>query len=256
MYRVATDTFNNEFVHSFGQEQLKYDDYFPGLICTTNMVQTINSDDTLRDFLQNKGLTLSVRLVTGYDEETSDEIYQEGTLSYIEDRYVITSPFEETTDFEDVVFIAPGIFHYDSDNSTGYYSIPVSDEYIPDNIERNTNKTNTINANSYIWQYPSAKAVYSAIHPAIATTQPTGGMLPNIMYNLGTLSENTTFTLAAPADNAIVNHYYWTFDTGGTAPTITWPAGIYWFGGRAPNINISSHYEISVLNNIAVFMEV
>lgn len=98
--------------------------------------------------------------------------------------------------------------------------------------------------------------LYDEIHPTVASSQPSGGFVPNVMYNLGTLSGNTTFALATPVDANIANHYYWTFDTGSTAPTITWPSGISWFGGSAPNINISSHYEISVLNNIAVFMEV
>lgn len=101
-----------------------------------------------------------------------------------------------------------------------------------------------------------AKAVYDAIHPAIATTEPSGGMLPNVLYQFGELSGNTTFTLATPSDNTIANHYYWTFDTPSTAPTITWPTGLTWFGGSAPTISASKHYEISVLNGIAVAMEV
>ena len=80
--------------------------------------------------------------------------------------------------------------------------------------------------------------------------------MPNIVYDLGTLSGNTTFALATPADANIVNHYYWTFDTGSTAPTITWPTGLTWMGGSAPTINASKHYEISVLNGIGVYMEV
>lgn len=100
------------------------------------------------------------------------------------------------------------------------------------------------------------KAVYDEVHPAVASAQPTGGMLPNILYNLGELAGDTTFTLATPSDANIVNHYFWTFDTGSTAPTITWPSGISWFGGSAPTINASKHYEISVLNGIGVAMEV
>ena len=53
-----------------------------------------------------------------------------------------------------------------------------------------------------------------------------------------------------------MNHYYWTFDTPATAPTITWPAGITsWAGGSAPTINASKHYEISVLNGVGAFLE-
>ncbi len=90
----------------------------------------------------------------------------------------------------------------------------------------------------------------------VASSQPSGGFLSNVFYNLGTLTGSVTFALATPADATIANHYYWTFETGSTAPTITWPNGITWFGGSAPAINSNKHYEISVLNGIGVFMEV
>lgn len=124
-------------------------------------------------------------------------------------------------------------------------------------LQPSTERVNTISGNETANnRYPTAKATYDAIHPAIATTQPAGGFLPNIVYDLGTLSGNITFALATPADANVVNHYYWTFDTGSTAPTITWPTGLTWMGGSAPTINASKHYEISVLNGIGVAMEV
>lgn len=101
----------------------------------------------------------------------------------------------------------------------------------------------------------SPKAVYNEIHPAVQSSQPQGGMLPNVMYTLGTLTGSVTFTLAA-GTSGIVNHYYWTFDTGSTAPTITWPSGLTWNGGSAPTITASKHYEISVLNNVAIYIQV
>lgn len=90
----------------------------------------------------------------------------------------------------------------------------------------------------------------------VASSQPSGGFLPNVFYSLGALTGSVTFALATPADATIVNHYYWTFETGSTAPTITWPNGITWLGGSAPEISASKHYEISVLNGIGTFMEV
>ena len=80
--------------------------------------------------------------------------------------------------------------------------------------------------------------------------------MPNVFYNLGELTGNVTINLASPSVSGILNHYYWTFETGSTAPTITWPNGITWVGGSAPTINASKHYEISVLNGIGTFMEV
>ena len=98
--------------------------------------------------------------------------------------------------------------------------------------------------------------VYNKVNPAVASSQPSGGFAPNIFYNLGTITGTVTFSLASATDNTIVNHYYWTFDTSSTAPTITWPSGVSWIGGSAPAISASKHYEISILNNIGTYMEV
>lgn len=88
----------------------------------------------------------------------------------------------------------------------------------------------------------------------IATTQPAGGMLSNVMYNFGELSSNTTFTLAAATDNSIANVWTWTFSTGETVPTITPPANISWVGS-VPNFIANKNYEISVMNGVGVWME-
>lgn len=81
-------------------------------------------------------------------------------------------------------------------------------------------------------------------------------MLPNVLYKLGTLTGTVTFSLATPSDANIANHYFWTFETGSAAPTITWPAVITsWFGGSAPTINASKHYEVSLLDGVAIAME-
>lgn len=119
-----------------------------------------------------------------------------------------------------------------------------------------TISTNIVSDKAINAKTASPKAVYDEIHPTTGSAQPSGGFLPNILYSLGTLSGNTTFALATPADANVVNHYYWTFNTSTTAPTITWPSGLTWMGGSAPTINASKHYEISVLNSIAVAMEV
>lgn len=103
----------------------------------------------------------------------------------------------------------------------------------------------------------SPKAVYDEVHPTVGSSMPSGGFLPNVVYNLGTLSGDTTFLMASATDNTIANIWYWTFDTPSTAPTITWPQAITaWNGGSAPTINASKHYEISVLNGVACYMEV
>lgn len=102
----------------------------------------------------------------------------------------------------------------------------------------------------------SPKAVYDEVHPAVGSSQPAGGMLPNVFYDLGTLSGNTTFAFASPSDNTIENEYMFEFTTTSTAPTITWPAAITgWAGGTAPTIKASKTYQVSVLNGLGVIAE-
>lgn len=116
---------------------------------------------------------------------------------------------------------------------------------------------NTISSESTNDQVPSAKAVYDNVSIKIQSSQPVGGFLPNVFYSLGELSGDTTFYMAAASDNTILNHWYWTFDTPSTVPTITWPAAITkWVGGSAPTLTASTHYEISVINGIAAYLEV
>ena len=85
--------------------------------------------------------------------------------------------------------------------------------------------------------------------------QPSGGFLPDIVYKLGTITGSVTFALAA-AVTGNTNHYFWTFDTDSTAPTITWPSNITWVSGSAPLIAASKHYEVSILDGIAAILEV
>ena len=84
---------------------------------------------------------------------------------------------------------------------------------------------------------------------------PVGGFLPDVVYSLGTLSGAITFSLASPVTGN-VNHYFWIFDTGVSAPTVTWPAGLTWADGSAPTVSASKHYEISILGGVAMYLEV
>lgn len=98
--------------------------------------------------------------------------------------------------------------------------------------------------------------VYDEIYPQIGTAQPVGGMLPNVLYELGVLSGSVTFSLAA-GTQGIVNHYYWTFDTGDDELTVTWPQEIVkWSEETEPTISTNSHYEVSVLNGVGVYIEI
>lgn len=86
----------------------------------------------------------------------------------------------------------------------------------------------------------------------VVTALPNNGMKPNTLYNLGVLSAATTIVMAAAFDNDIANVWSWTFSTGATAPTITWPNQItMWADGAAPTIEANKYYEINVMNGLA-----
>ncbi len=104
-------------------------------------------------------------------------------------------------------------------------------------------------------------AVYNEVHPAFGSSQPAGGMLPNVLYKLGTLTGNVTISFASATDNTIENEYKFTFTAGSTAPTITWPAAITGWAGNcvedgAPVITGGNYYEVSVMDGIALIAEV
>ena len=102
----------------------------------------------------------------------------------------------------------------------------------------------------------AAGAVYNEVHPKIGSIQPGSGMFPNVAYFLGTLTGNTTFTFATPLDEYVLNHYFFTFETDSTAPTITWPSEIRgWVGGVTPTINANKAYQVSVIDGYAIIAE-
>lgn len=103
---------------------------------------------------------------------------------------------------------------------------------------------------------PSSKSYYDDVHPAIAYSQPSGGMLPNVYYDLGVLDGGSvTFNLASPPDASVVNHYFFVFRTGETAPNVTWPSSIIgWINGGDPELEPMTHYEISIINGYAAFL--
>ena len=79
---------------------------------------------------------------------------------------------------------------------------------------------------------------------------------PNVVTDFGEI-DNTpvTFTLGESGGNGY-DHYFIVFETGATAPTITWPTGIRaWVGGSAPVIATNTHYEVSILDGIAAYLE-
>lgn len=84
---------------------------------------------------------------------------------------------------------------------------------------------------------------------------PENGFKPDIVYELGTITEDTQFFLNYEAQTDCgPNHWFIAFDTDGAspAPTITWPRRIIWKDGAAPEIVPNARYEISILMDCAI----
>lgn len=125
--------------------------------------------------------------------------------------------------------------------------------YTPEN---SGNKVTSLSTESTDTQYPSAKTVYDAIQNAggdtqVETTIPAGGMLPNVVYELGTVTNDFEVTLAAGQQGKL-NHYFFTFETGSTPPTITWPS-LSWEDGEEPTLEANKHYSFSILDGAALY---
>lgn len=141
--------------------------------------------------------------------------------------------------------LGPGDIHIESESGTGIDDVSSAQDGTVV-ITLSTGDKVTIDLNHVHLQYYSKEA---------ETSQPQGGFLPDVIYKLGTITGSVTFALAA-AVTGYANHYFVVFDTGSTAPTITWPAGLTWADGSAPTVAASKHYEISIMDGIAAYLEV
>lgn len=80
---------------------------------------------------------------------------------------------------------------------------------------------------------------------------------PNTLYILENWVSTTTFTLGTPASGE-PSEYHVIIKAGAseTDPTISWPQDIEWNGGSAPTIVAGNTYEVSIMNGIALFVEI
>lgn len=107
--------------------------------------------------------------------------------------------------------------------------------------------------------------VYMADKPSIAlkttiVTETEGNasyaISPNVLTKLGTLASSVTLSLdRSKEESGVTNIYDIIFITPTNAPSITWPEGISWIGGSAPTIAGGKTYEVSIMNNLAIYGE-
>lgn len=81
--------------------------------------------------------------------------------------------------------------------------------------------------------------------PVVETpaSETTVAMDANKVYDI-TIGESLTITLNAPTDLTVTNEYQGSFDTGSTAPTVTFPADVIW--AETPSVEANTHYEFNI----------
>lgn len=75
------------------------------------------------------------------------------------------------------------------------------------------------------------------------TSETTLAMDANKVYDI-TIGESLTLTLNAPTDFTVTNEYQGSFDTGATAPTVTFPSNVIW--AETPSVEANTHYEFNI----------
>lgn len=81
--------------------------------------------------------------------------------------------------------------------------------------------------------------------PVVETpaSETTVAMDANKVYDI-TIGESITLILNAPTDLTVTNEYQGSFDTGATAPTVTFPADVIW--AETPSVEANTHYEFNI----------
>lgn len=76
-----------------------------------------------------------------------------------------------------------------------------------------------------------------------STSETTVAMDANKVYDI-TIGESLILTLNAPTDLTVTNEYQGSFDTGDTAPTVTFPSNVIW--AETPSVEANTHYEFNI----------
>ena len=87
----------------------------------------------------------------------------------------------------------------------------------------------------------------------ITSTSSTMTLSPNIYYrNTSTSLSTLAITLGSIANSNIINEYFVEFTTSSSGTTISLPSTIKWANGEAPTFEVSTTYQISIVNNLGV----
>ena len=112
------------------------------------------------------------------------------------------------------------------------------DDFTPEEIENLKKPAN--DAANELNKYLDIVKLPVVETPASETTL---AMDANKVYDI-TIGESLTLTLNVPTDLTVTNEYQGSFNTGSTAPTVTFPADVIW--AETPSVEANTHYEFNI----------
>ena len=93
----------------------------------------------------------------------------------------------------------------------------------------------------------------SAAYPILKPSSLPSALQPNTYYDLG---QRAGFIIdLAPYEPGIVNEYIFRFTIADSGSELTLPDNIIWANGKIPPMTIGKNYEVSIIDNYAVFVE-
>lgn len=78
---------------------------------------------------------------------------------------------------------------------------------------------------------------------------------PNSVAVFKNRTSELTLNMLSPLSGE-ASEYHCLIEAGDTAPTINWPQNIEWNGGEPPTIAAGNTYEVSIMDGIALFIEI
>lgn len=208
-------------------------------------VSTTNINNTVADMVY---LTdLSYRQVYPY-------VY-DGTIEDFNDEFVLQT---NTFNVQNLVKYQRKIEHW------GWKQLPTIDDVqgIIDDSELSDTKT---------WSshniFEELGNTYRSLYSQLAVTrvhidneQTSTELQPNKIYIFDNRTSGLTLTLGSITYSDLLNEYHFFIYCGSTPPTVTWPTEIStadkWYNGSLPTMKANTIFEISVMDNIAVYAEI
>lgn len=127
-----------------------------------------------------------------------------------------------------------------------------------EHFESSSNKTTEINDSST--SYPSSLAVKNYVASEVLTdvtyfTSSSVTIEPNKLYvKSGDAVTSLTVTKGTDVSDK-VNHYFIQFKAGDSC-SVTWSGfSLTWYGGNAPTWTSGKMYEVSIINDLALYVE-